>query len=336
MRKKVFILLIIFSLFLTGCNENTSKKASEENSNNEEELIWKDAAKDEIHNQRITIYDSVMIDAKFPDSEFSKDIEKLNELKETNTFAKKFLDLLDKTNIQEILDNGNSLEKYLLLSYLCIETNHNEGMGVAYNWIEDYMYVDDSDELTRVYYRKESFDNNKNFIADQHYYLPYYIFEYSTQTDSSSKLIMSLGEVSSSSNYSTISLNKEYNNVEQANDPITGKKINWIELDKDTIDKVLINNKEFLDFYIKYKNDIYYKRRDKELDISGKYSKSTETKKSAPKIGMTKSEVLNSTWGSPKKKNITETAYGTHEQWVYANGYIYFDNGVVTSISKSE
>lgn len=53
----------------------------------------------------------------------------------------------------------------------------------------------------------------------------------------------------------------------------------------------------------------------------------------APKIGMTKEEVENSTWGKPSKINRTTTAYGVHEQWVYSNyRYIYFDNDIVTAI----
>lgn len=52
-----------------------------------------------------------------------------------------------------------------------------------------------------------------------------------------------------------------------------------------------------------------------------------------PKIGMTKSEVLNSTWGKPEDVNTTTTKYGTNEQWVYSlTRYIYFDNGIVTAI----
>lgn len=63
----------------------------------------------------------------------------------------------------------------------------------------------------------------------------------------------------------------------------------------------------------------------------------TPSAKKEPKIGMTKEEVLNSTWGSPKKKNISEYAWGTEEQWVYDNyQYIYFKNGIVTSIQRSE
>ena len=57
--------------------------------------------------------------------------------------------------------------------------------------------------------------------------------------------------------------------------------------------------------------------------------------KSPPKIGMTKTEAENSTWGKPTKINKTTTAYGTHEQWVYSeNRYLYFDNGYLTSIQE--
>jgi hypothetical protein len=35
--------------------------------------------------------------------------------------------------------------------------------------------------------------------------------------------------------------------------------------------------------------------------------------------------------------DILLSFYGVHEQWVYGNGkYIYFDNGVVTTIQKTK
>lgn len=55
-----------------------------------------------------------------------------------------------------------------------------------------------------------------------------------------------------------------------------------------------------------------------------------------PAIGMTADEVIRSTWGYPNKKNITETASLTKEQWVYDDGYIYLTGGIVTAIQKSE
>ena len=54
--------------------------------------------------------------------------------------------------------------------------------------------------------------------------------------------------------------------------------------------------------------------------------------KPEPAIGMTESEVYASSWGAPQKRNTTTTADGEREQWVYEDGYSYFENGVVTAI----
>ena len=64
-----------------------------------------------------------------------------------------------------------------------------------------------------------------------------------------------------------------------------------------------------------------------------KVENGNSVEKKHPSIGMTAEEVRNSTWGSPDDINKTVTAYGTTEQWVYGNKYIYFRDGVVTSIS---
>lgn len=51
-------------------------------------------------------------------------------------------------------------------------------------------------------------------------------------------------------------------------------------------------------------------------------------------IGMTKEEVLER-WGEPLDINKTTTQYGASEQWVYPNNqYLYFEDGVLTSIQQ--
>ncbi|MBO9647406.1 MAG: hypothetical protein J7605_02765 [Variovorax sp.] len=53
-------------------------------------------------------------------------------------------------------------------------------------------------------------------------------------------------------------------------------------------------------------------------------------------IGMSKQQVLDSSWGKPRSINTTTTAGGTREQWVYGDGnYLYFTNNVLTSIQNS-
>jgi len=50
-------------------------------------------------------------------------------------------------------------------------------------------------------------------------------------------------------------------------------------------------------------------------------------------IGMTKDDVLASSWGRPEKVNKSTYSWGTSEQWVYRSGnYLYFRNGVLESI----
>ena len=53
------------------------------------------------------------------------------------------------------------------------------------------------------------------------------------------------------------------------------------------------------------------------------------------RIGMSKQDVLDSSWGEPDHINTTTTRYGVHEQWVYGGGnYLYFENGILTSIQN--
>lgn len=52
-------------------------------------------------------------------------------------------------------------------------------------------------------------------------------------------------------------------------------------------------------------------------------------------IGMSQTDVLESSWGKPKRINRTINKYKTREQWVYGNGYyLYFEDGVLSSIQN--
>jgi len=60
-----------------------------------------------------------------------------------------------------------------------------------------------------------------------------------------------------------------------------------------------------------------------------------EIGRSAPAIGMTAQQVLDSQWGKPTKINKTITANVIYEQWVYSvDRYIYLENGIVVSIQE--
>lgn len=79
----------------------------------------------------------------------------------------------------------------------------------------------------------------------------------------------------------------------------------------------------------------YVEEEWEKLEKEQEENKEQEEYYSIPRIGMTATEVRNSSWGSPDKINKDTYSWGTTEQWVYnKKGYIYFRNGVVTSISE--
>jgi hypothetical protein len=60
-----------------------------------------------------------------------------------------------------------------------------------------------------------------------------------------------------------------------------------------------------------------------------------ENKKAGVRIGMTKQDVYESSWGRPNSVNKTTNRYGVHEQWVYeGRNYLYFENGILTSVQN--
>jgi len=57
-------------------------------------------------------------------------------------------------------------------------------------------------------------------------------------------------------------------------------------------------------------------------------------KKEGVNLGMSAQDALDSSWGRPEHVNRTTTSSGTREQWVYNGNYLYFTNGVLTSIQN--
>ncbi len=52
-------------------------------------------------------------------------------------------------------------------------------------------------------------------------------------------------------------------------------------------------------------------------------------------LGMTTKHVILS-WGKPQNINRSIGRWGVHEQWVYSNRYLYFENGILTSLQTSD
>ena len=47
-------------------------------------------------------------------------------------------------------------------------------------------------------------------------------------------------------------------------------------------------------------------------------------------IGMTKEMAIES-WGRPEDINRTVGSFGVHEQWIYGDTFVYFEDGKLTS-----
>jgi hypothetical protein len=74
-------------------------------------------------------------------------------------------------------------------------------------------------------------------------------------------------------------------------------------------------------------------KREKVADAEAKRIRA-EKKRNGVSIGMSEQDALDSSWGKPQKINRTTNAYGVSEQWVYGGGYLYFKDGVLTSIQN--
>ena len=83
--------------------------------------------------------------------------------------------------------------------------------------------------------------------------------------------------------------------------------------------------------------EAYKQKYPEKFDKDGTYKGSSFLNKKIPKVGMTASELLESTWGKPFSKRSTESKYGISETWDYRSlGSITLHNGKVEFIHRRE
>ena len=99
----------------------------------------------------------------------------------------------------------------------------------------------------------------------------------------------------------------------------------FVEIDPELVNNVLRKNYDYFHLLIQYRDNVFAEKIRE--DIAKNYT-------SKPQVGMSESQVRNSSWGSPNKINRDTYSWGTTEQWVYDYGYVYFENGRVTSVSE--
>ena len=83
------------------------------------------------------------------------------------------------------------------------------------------------------------------------------------------------------------------------------------------------------------KNEQFAKRQIAAAERKEQEAERKQKRSQGVRLGMSKEDVLASSWGRPEKINTTTNVYGTREQWVYGGrNYLYFENGVLTSIQN--
>lgn len=310
--KKILIVILcgVLILGLTACKRKTNNN---ENSSYESESIiynFTDADLVEI----TSIFDNVGNWVKTKSNKYYiggsnlQDLySEMKEIESTNLFAKQFIEKADQINLNEL----NNLELDVLDTYiklLFIELHDSPTLPIK--------KFQDIGKVTKVYIN--NYDENFDTSDEKYYRILYCYFEkksYWTETiskdgDNDDKLTAIYEEVTlGEDDYKTI------------------------EIDNSIINNIIDNNSIFLDFLVSYRDNIYLKVIEERVEKQEKYK--LDNVKKEPTIGMSKLEVEKSTWGKPDKINKDTYSWGTTEQWVYnKHGYIYFENGIVTSISE--
>ena len=276
--KYIIISLLIVSLCI-GCN---TKKSNNKDLIINENTIWEDAKVDAIYKQRIFINDLVSEESN---SSFQDDIEFLESIKYENAFANKFLELLNESTIMDIVNNGSLIERYVLYNYLTIRLGRCEGTCSSNNILLYNGYPDSiikpkyskNVEVSGIKYMDRSFDDNYNLKSS---WVPLlFSFNFNTVNDESTLRnyyvianyfpnANSFGIPYVSEKIESLLYESHYNWVDiLAEEKKKEAEYNWIEIDKYIVDKVINNNKEFLDFYINYKNNIFFERWNNEHPV---------------------------------------------------------------------
>ena len=89
------------------------------------------------------------------------------------------------------------------------------------------------------------------------------------------------------------------------------------------------SDKRYLDYY----NSLYISEKKKFRTAYKKWGSKTakEICEGEVRLGWSK-EKCRLSWGEPRDINTSIGSWGVHEQWCYGQGYLYFENGKLTSI----
>ena len=348
--KRLIITFFVLSIVccLCGCQKGEDEKSIETSF---EEEIFDDEISDDVENveeevrtwQSDAELDDVWsISEDFINGNSSGDIRSLNDwisslrpFREDNLFAKEVVDRFEMDNISNMTD----MEKDFISGY--IQTLLHADL-VDYSKMKVYFayaagYSEDCSCLSEMEYNYRGlFLHVKDTVTKGNYdYSNMFVNFFSFEDDSVNPIGVERHGVLNNSaskmpeDYGITSESTEGEIVGEGNEQVVG--LHYFSVDVSQFNDILANS-SLVEFVKEFRSEIVLpmqntKKRERE-------KAKEDNKPKEPSIGMTEQEVLNSSWGSPKKKNVDTYEWGTKEQWVYSKGYIYFENGVVTTISE--
>lgn len=224
---------------------------------------------------------------------------------------------------QEVFEQFSSSSDVALEQYNKLSDKNKEVVNASIKDKLNKAYEDNTDDTTMqqtidIY---KDISNLKDYLQEMRD-KSYFRVIYNENEDSINKK----GGLEKMSMLELESLMKEYKEIKSTSDFYDDslKKIELIKKELPRADKEYI--KESKEKYGVNLPQTYFEPGDTT-------KKEIQTIKKEPKIGMTKDEAIDSTWGKPSDINKTTTKYGTHEQWVYSgNRYLYFEGDELTTI----
>lgn len=345
----IFICFITFSL--VGCQSNNTKETEISTFEKEREPIQDDST--EISSGAIaveeapSIYnDEVLLSGtkeevfniiknfkwvtagarSTPELYFDDFIARLSEISQGNAFAQEIINKSENIKYNE-LDDLSQMVFSAYIKYMFLEDASNfvvinESLGEI---VEAWYGYDEERNRTHFYLKFENYPKEN----DTYLYIRRRDKDNAWQWWSNSEVVD--GGLNTESNRAIY--DKEDGSL----------RFELQDIGVSNLNMILSSNQEFIDYLIEYRDHYYSPLRNEKLaelesEITEEKQKREEEEKwenMIPQVGMTSDEVKKTSWGEPDKINKDTYEWGVKEQWVYEKkGYVYFEDGKVTSVSE--
>lgn len=316
----IFIIVVVACIFLIPLLVKNSKyvdavKLKEKNKYDEAIIIFNEIKDYKDSNQQLMEIYYEYANNKIEEKDYKGAIELLEKCKNYN----------------------NSNELIIETKYIYAKKLIKSNLGnIAINILNEIVDYKDVKEIISIYYKQHQYDgiyssinpNTKStsridvrYVIDGLSNVNVYYYYFSEHIKNEDRYSSGYEHI----NYWPLECNKEYTSCTL--ETTIDDRVYTFENDKMIIKRTSKKDEDKGKTY----TDTYYKITDS-TELSEQSVKIGTTK---PQIGMTPNEVRYSSWGEPIKINKDTYSWGTTEQWVYSNNrYVYFRNGVVSSISE--